>query len=80
MPTVGSLKNINTYIPGATNPYQLMIFVAMAWVWTLTAMPLLVSAFFLGDICVDEKNCTLTPGSLIKEVGIILDIHVFSSI
>ncbi|CAD5209869.1 unnamed protein product [Bursaphelenchus okinawaensis] len=60
---------LNSY--GASNPYQILIFCTMALIWTIMALPLLVSAFFIGNICLDERNCTLTPGSLIEEFGLV---------
>ncbi|CAD5213578.1 unnamed protein product [Bursaphelenchus xylophilus] len=60
---------LNSY--GTSNPHQLMVFCTMALIWTIMALPLLVSAFFIGDLCLDERNCTLTPGSLIEEFHLV---------
>lgn len=47
-----------------------MIFISMAFVWCLTALPIMISAFFVGEVCRDELNCSnVNKGSLVEEVS-----------
>jgi hypothetical protein len=52
---------------GCYNPYLVFIFLSSAGVWCLTAMPMMSSAFIMGDSCADAANCTLAPGTLAKD-------------
>ncbi|KAI6182570.1 putative transporter [Aphelenchoides bicaudatus] len=56
---------LNSY--GSFNLFILTNFILMAMVWGLTAMPMMVSAFLLGDVCVNTTTCTPTPGSISEE-------------
>ncbi|KAH7727792.1 sugar transporter [Aphelenchoides avenae] len=54
---------------GAFNPYVFFVFFCMSIVWALAAMPMMSSAFIMGDVCVDS-NCTLTPGTITEEFNL----------
>ncbi|KAH7707510.1 sugar transporter [Aphelenchoides avenae] len=57
---------------GATNPRTLGLFFAMSVVWGLSAMPLMASAFMMGEICRQENGtaCDLTPGTITEEFNL----------
>lgn len=51
----------------------------MSVVWALTALPMMVSAFLLGDVCVSTVNCTVTPGTISEEVSnFYLNLHILN--
>ncbi|KAH7714388.1 sugar transporter [Aphelenchoides avenae] len=57
---------------GASNPFILGLFGALSFVWGLSAMPLMASAFMMGDVCRAENRteCNLTSGTITVEFGI----------
>lgn len=63
---------------GVKNLYLIWIWISMGFVWTLSAMPMMVSAFIADDICVtnsskflrNNTNCSFVDGSISKEVSL----------
>uniref|UniRef100_A0A915EKI2 Major facilitator superfamily (MFS) profile domain-containing protein n=1 Tax=Ditylenchus dipsaci TaxID=166011 RepID=A0A915EKI2_9BILA len=64
---------------GSTNLYLLFIWAAMANVWCLTAFPIMVSAFIMGEPCVivnstlPKAKCHPAEGTLAKEFNLTTD-------
>ncbi|KAI6174595.1 putative transporter [Aphelenchoides bicaudatus] len=51
---------------------MLMIFASMSFVWCLTALPIMISAFLVGEPCPDPKlNCSVDEGSLIENFNLV---------
>ncbi|KAI6241229.1 MFS domain-containing protein [Aphelenchoides fujianensis] len=56
---------------GACNPFVLFVFSLMAFVWAVAAMPMMTSAWLLGDVCAaNATDCTLTPGTITEEFNL----------
>ncbi|KAI1721631.1 sugar transporter domain-containing protein [Ditylenchus destructor] len=63
---------------GSGNVYLLSIWITMGFVWGLSAMPMMVSAFIMGELCVPmhdngntTKPCVPDEGSIAKEFDLI---------
>ncbi|KAI1698309.1 major facilitator superfamily domain-containing protein [Ditylenchus destructor] len=65
---------------GSSNIYVLSIWIMMGFVWGLSALPMMVSAFLVGDLCVTPSSgvngntseaCELQEGSLVKEFNLV---------
>ncbi|KAI6178473.1 putative transporter [Aphelenchoides besseyi] len=56
---------------GPFNPYILMVFSLMAIIWAVAAMPVMTSAWLVGNICSENTtNCVTTPGSVVEEFNL----------
>ncbi|CAD5205828.1 unnamed protein product [Bursaphelenchus okinawaensis] len=49
------------------NPYIIWIFTSMTFTWCITAAPMMITAFIVGQVCPPDTNCTSTLGTLMEE-------------